>query len=60
MKNIFTVLLTVLLIPYLMGQGKDDMVSDDKILELYSDLRVADVSDGMDMAGLREVGRMNP
>ena len=35
-------------------------VTDEELLELYSDLRVADVSDGMDMAGLRDVGLMDP
>ena len=35
-------------------------VTDEVLLELYSGLRVADVSDGMDMAGLRDVGLMDP
>ena len=34
-------------------------VSDEKILELYKELRVADISDGMDMAGLRDVGLLS-
>ena len=33
---------------------------DDRILKLYEGLRVADVSDGMDMAGLQDVGLMDP
>ena len=33
---------------------------DEKILELYKDLRVADVSDGMDMVGLPGTGLVNP
>ena len=33
---------------------------DQKILSLYIGLRVADVSDGMDMAGLQDVGLMSP
>ncbi len=33
---------------------------DAKILELYRNLRVADVSDGMDMAGLPGTGLVNP
>ena len=33
---------------------------DAKILELYSDLRVADVSDGLDMVGLPGTGLVNP
>ncbi len=38
----------------------DSPLSDQQILDLYADLRVADVSDGMDMAGLRDVGLMDP
>ncbi|MCW9706511.1 RraA family protein [Fodinibius salsisoli] len=34
-------------------------VSDAKLLELYGNLRVADVSDGLDMVGLRDQGLMN-
>ncbi len=33
---------------------------DEKILKLYKDLRVADVSDGMDMVGLPGTGLINP
>ncbi len=33
---------------------------DERILELYKDLRVADVSDGMDMTGLPGTGLVNP
>ena len=35
-------------------------VSDDSLLALYEGLRVADVSDGMDVVGLRDVGLMDP
>ena len=35
-------------------------LGDARLLELYDGLRVADVSDGMDVAGLRDVGLMNP
>lgn len=35
-------------------------VSDDFLLALYEGLRVADVSDGMDVVGLRNVGLMDP
>ena len=34
-------------------------LSDPELLELYADLRVADVSDGMDMVGLRDIGLMD-
>lgn len=33
---------------------------DQKILKLYDGLRVADVSDGLDVAGLQDVGLMSP
>ena len=33
---------------------------DERILELFEGLRVADVSDGMDKAGLGHIGRMSP
>ena len=33
---------------------------DAKILELYKNLRVADVSDGLDMVGLPGIGLVNP
>lgn len=41
--------------------GQDDATepSDERLLELYEDLRVADVLDGMDVVGLREVGLMD-
>lgn len=35
------------------------MVSDDQILKAFQGLRVADVSDGMDMVGLRDAGLMD-
>jgi len=34
-------------------------ITDDEILELYKNLRVADVSDGLDMVGLRDMGLMH-
>ncbi|MBN2349637.1 MAG: RraA family protein [Bacteroidales bacterium] len=34
-------------------------LTDEEILKLYDGLRVADVSDGMDMVGLRDVGLMD-
>ena len=42
------------------AQENTQAVTDEELLELYSGLRVADVSDGMDMAGLRDVGLMDP
>ncbi len=45
-----------LFIPY-----KDYSAEDNKrILDMYSWLRVADVSDGMDVVGLQDVGLVDP
>ena len=40
------------------GQETDG-ITDEQILELYKDLRVADVADGLDMVGLRDLTIMN-
>jgi len=42
----------------ILGQDEKQM-SDKEILELYEGLRVADVSDGMDMVGLRDIGLLD-
>ncbi|MEF8796226.1 MAG: RraA family protein [Salinivenus sp.] len=44
------------------GQSPDTSVavSNDSLLALYEGLRVADVSDGMDVVGRRDVGLMDP
>lgn len=52
--------LSLISIGAVLAQETTKEVSDDRLLELYADLRVADVSDGMDMAGLRDVGLMDP
>ncbi len=36
--------------------GAQDTISDDEMLKFFDGLRVADVSDGMDMIGLRDAG----
>jgi len=41
------------------AQSAKTNISDEDILKIYQDLRVADVSDGMDMAGLRDTGLMD-
>lgn len=43
----------------LVAQNTGEELSDEAILELYDGLRVADVSDGMDMVGLPDVGLMD-
>ena len=45
-----------LLLGLLGWQSLHAQLSDEAVLELYQELRVADVSDGMDMAGLADVG----
>lgn len=63
------VALTLLIaaVPALRSQDKPFIVfrtysaeEDASILKLFDGLRVADVSDGMDMAGLQDIGLMNP
>jgi 4-hydroxy-4-methyl-2-oxoglutarate aldolase len=41
------------------GQDKDSL-ENQTLLKLYKGLRVADVCDGMDMVGLKDVGLMDP
>ncbi len=59
MRTLFLFLFTAILLfvsPFMAySQGS---LSDEQILKLYDGLRVADVSDGMDMVGLRDVGLM--
>ena len=47
--------------PFVMinAQENEEKVEDQTLLELYKGLRVADVSDGMDMVGLRDMGVMD-
>jgi len=51
--------LTIVLICFVFFQGQAQ-INDDKLRALYKGLRVADVSDGMDMLGLMDVGLMDP
>jgi 4-hydroxy-4-methyl-2-oxoglutarate aldolase len=50
----FLILLKVFFI-----SSAQDTISDDEILGLFNGLRVADVSDGMDMIGLRDAGLLD-
>lgn len=58
MKKIFHLILgvSVLLVNLTFAQVK---ITDEEILKLYNGLRVADVSDGMDMVGLRDAGLLH-
>ena len=53
MKRIILLLLGVLCLSAAFAQEK---MTDEQILKLYEGLRVADVSDGLDMVGLRDAG----
>lgn len=44
----------------LLAQANTPPLTDEQILKLYDGLRVADVADGMDVAGLRNVGLVDP
>ena len=41
------------------AQEQEEKIDDETLLLLYDGLRVADVSDGMDMVGLRDLGIMD-
>ena len=59
MKNriIFFILLLAVILPC--SAQEEPALTDEEILELYEGLRVADVSDGMDIAGLRDIGLLD-
>lgn len=44
---------------FLLQAVAQDKLTDEQILKLYEGLRVADVSDGMDMVGLRDAGLLD-
>lgn len=50
----------ILLATFFLSPGHaQEKLTDDQILKLYAGLRVADVSDGMDMVGLRDAGLLD-
>lgn len=55
MKKLYVVLFFLFMFQMIQAQ---DEYTDEQILEWYKELRVADVSDGMDMAGLADIGLM--
>jgi hypothetical protein len=57
MKAIYFSFLLLSICPLL--APAQEKLTDDEILKLYDGLRVADVSDGMDMVGLRDAGLMD-
>lgn len=56
MKKLLSIFLGIFIMSAAFGQDK---LTDEQILKLYEGLRVADVSDGMDMVGLRDAGLLN-
>ena len=57
-KFIIFGLLTMAIIAWTGNVFAQNQMSDEDILKLYDGLRVADVSDGLDMVGLRDIGLM--
>ncbi|MEQ8533702.1 MAG: RraA family protein [Imperialibacter sp.] len=60
MKNLTHLVLCVLLTPAGVFAQTTREVTDNQLIKLYAGLRVADVSDGMDMLGMPDVGLMDP
>lgn len=57
--GILSILIVMLIAGGFTTTTAQDNLTDEEILKLYEGLRVADVSDGMDMVGLRDVGLMD-
>lgn len=53
------VIFSLLAICFLSSAFAQEKLTDEQILKLYEGLRVADVSDGMDMVGLRDAGLLD-
>lgn len=59
MKSIHNILLLCAVALSFSSGYSQEKLTDEQILTLYETLRVADVSDGMDMVGLRDAGLMD-
>ena len=59
MKSLLSTFLFSFL-PLILVAQTNPKLTDDEILKLYHGLRVADVSDGMDLVGLKDVGLLDP
>lgn len=53
------IIVALLLVGAVSTATAQNTITDEEILKLYEDLRVADVSDGMDMVGLPDAGLMD-
>ncbi len=60
MRNLFYVFFFALFILSSAYSQKSSGLSDQELIKLYTGLRVADVSDGMDLIGLHDQGLMDP
>lgn len=61
MKNLlFNLIMTFTILLMTNFLWSQDSITDEYLLNLYDGLRVADVSDGMDVVGLPDVGLMDP
>jgi regulator of RNase E activity RraA len=58
MRKLLTLFAALLTAQFIAAQNSKNL-SDEEILKMYEGLRVADVSDGMDMAGLWDVGLLD-
>ncbi len=59
MRNIYILFIAIIFSINNNFSQTSDTLTNEAILKLYEKLRVADVSDGMDMVGLRDVGLMD-
>lgn len=55
--GIYLAIYTFMILGHLTASGQK-ILEDSELLKLFDGLRVADVSDGMDMVGLRDAGLM--
>jgi regulator of RNase E activity RraA len=56
MKKLILIIALLSISPALLQAQSENEITDEFLLDLYKELRVADVSDGMDMVGLRDRG----
>ena len=59
MNTIIPFLFGLFIVPVYTSAQEKPEIADEQILKLYKQLRVADVSDGLDMVGLRDVCLVN-
>jgi 4-hydroxy-4-methyl-2-oxoglutarate aldolase len=59
MKNLVTTCLMLMVVFSAISAQKYKLLTDEELIKLYKGLRVADVSDGMDLVGLHDQGLMD-